>query len=274
MMLRLLSLFSFLCLTSPAFAAYDELFAEEPQQATRNLFQLTTNDAQAAIAQALSEKGAGNKVAATMQGQGSNVVFSYNKPVTAEIQGLTFDAATRRWNASLLFRSGEDVVSAIPASGTYQEIIDVPVLKREARNNLVISENDIEMRSFPLAQTRSDTVTDMRQLLGKSPLRFISAQRPIRVNEISNPAVVKKNSMVQLEFVSSGIQISTAGQALEDGAIGDVINVRNTASKRVVRAVVQSEGLVRVESPGNMPSRSMTNNTTTELSQGGAYAAN
>jgi hypothetical protein len=38
-----------------------------------------------------------------------------------------------------------------------------------------------------------------------------------------------------------------------------------------VRAVVQSEGVVRVESPGNMPSRSMTNNTTTK---GGAYAAN
>ena len=271
MMFRLLFLFSFLCLTSPAFAAYDEMVSDDNHAPGNHLFQLTTHDAQAAIAQALAEKGAGSKVSAVMQGQSSNVVFSYNKPVTAEIQGLNFDTATHRWNASLLFRSGEEVVSAIPASGTYQETIDVPVLKREAHNNLVISENDIEMRSFPLAQTRSDTVTDRQQLLGKSPLRFISAQRPIRANDVSNPAVVKKNSVVQLEFLSSGIQISTSGQALEDGAIGDVINVRNTTSKRVVRAVVQSEGVVRVESPGNMPSRSMTNNT---MTQGGAYAAN
>jgi flagella basal body P-ring formation protein FlgA len=255
----------------PVLAAYDPVGDAAAQNM---LFQLTTDEAETAISQALSGKGAGNKVSDTITGRKDDVLFSYGQPVTAEIHGLRYDSSNHRWNASILFRAGEEVVSAVPATGTYEEVIDVPVLRREARNNNVISEGDLEMRAFPLAHTRSDTITNASDLIGKSPLRYISAQRPIRSNEISSPAVVKKGSLVQLQFVSSGIQISTTGQAMDDGAQGEAINVRNVASKRVVRAIVENEGNVRVMSSGSMPATSLTSNTPTPVITGGSHATN
>ncbi len=288
MMKLFLSFHALIFIAAVAIAAPS--FAAEPLSGAQErgaLFQLTNDDAQSAIAQALVEKGAGKKLSATILGREGDVLFSYNRPVTAEIHGLRYDAATHRWNASLLFKSGQDVVSAIPASGRYDEVVDVPVLTHEVRNGQIISEGDVEMHSITQTQTRSDTVLSISDIVGKSPVRSISAQRPIRTAEISNPAVVKKNSMVQLRFESDGINISTTGQAMEDGAAGDIINVRNVASKRIVKALIENASSVRVVTPGNLPNASMTNlapqsaNTakTAQINSmtaptGGAYAAN
>lgn len=256
--------------TAPAFAAVSPDTVDKAQQ-PRMLFRLTNMDAEAAIAGALADKGAGKKLAAHIIGRKGDVLYSYSKPVVAEIHGLRYDSMTHRWNASVLFRSGDDIVSAVPASGTYEEVVEVPVLRREVRNNAVITEDDVEIREFPIAQTRSDTVTTVSDLLGKSPLRYISAERPIRMSEIARPSVVKRNSLVQILFESGPLHITTTGEALQDGATGDVINVRNTASKRVVRATVESEGVVRVVPIGTLPNASVTSNNT---SDGGDHATN
>jgi flagellar basal body P-ring formation protein FlgA len=278
MMLRLfiLIILGFLMIgLQPAQAAYDPALMENTQTESRMLFQLTNVEAESAIAQALADKGAGDHINARILGRKNDVIFSYNKPVVAEIHGLRFEKRTHRWNASILFRSGEDVVSAIPASGSYEEMIAVPVLKREVRNDAVITPEDIEMRDFPMAQTRSDTIVSQQELLGKSPLRYISAQRPIRNGEIAMPAVVRKNSMIQIRFVSEGLHITTVGQALQDGAMGEVINVRNNNSKRVIRAIVENQGTVRVVTPGSLPNASVTRNDTQPVTlTGGAYATN
>ena len=58
-------------------------------------------------------------------------------------------------------------------------------LKRDVRNGDKINKDDIEMRTFAISRTRSDTVTDISQIEGKSPIRTISANRPIRAHEIA-----------------------------------------------------------------------------------------
>lgn len=275
MILRILSLATLLLLcVPPAFAGYSPNVTGGTQQEARMLFQLTNRDAETAIAKALQDKGAGDRLSAKILGRKQETLFSYNKPVIAEIHGLRYEALTHRWNASIIFRAGEDVVSAIPASGSYEEMIEVPVLRREVRNDAVITKDDVEMRTFPVAQTRSDTITRISDLLGKSPLRYISALRPIRTGEIAPPTVVERNSIVQLRFNSAGLHITATGLALEDGARGDVINVRNTASRRVVRAIVVNTGVVRVVAPGSLPHAALTRNTIRASGKGGHYATN
>lgn len=222
------------------------------------LFQLSYPDAESVIGAALADKGAGAKVAATMNGNRMQPVFSYTTPVTAEIHRLTVNKDIRQWSASLYVMNGTQVVTAIPVAGRYEEVAEIPVLKREVRAGELISQNDIEVRDFPLSRTRSDTVRDMSALIGKTPMFTISRARPIRETEISRPAVIKKNAMVEMRFTSPGMEISTSGQAMTDGAQGDVIGVRNLASKRVITAVVQDEKTVTITTP------------TTQVSQNGA----
>lgn len=215
------------------------------------LFPLTYVEAEEAVGRALSEKGAGDKVAASINGRGNQPLYSYTGPLTVEIRGLKFDKPSAHWSANLLLVADGQVVTAMPAAGRYDTLAEVPVLKRQVKNGDVIRDTDIEIRDLPVSQTRADIVTDIASLIGRSPLHSISAFRPIREHEIAMPPLVKKNNIVQMRYQSPGMEITTTGQALEDGAKGSVIGVRNLTSKRVVQAVVDDVSAVSVRAAGD-----------------------
>lgn len=210
------------------------------------LFQLAYSDVEEAVGFALADKGAGDKVSASITGRKEGPVFSHNKPLSVEIRGLKFDKNAGRWNASLMFVSENAIVSAMPVSGRFEEMVELPVLKRQMRSGETINDKDIQIRDFPVSSTRSDAITDLASLIGKSPLRTISMNRPIREQEIARPTIVKKNALVQMNYNSGAMQISDAGQAMEDGSQGSVISVKNVASKKTIRAVVVSADRVEV----------------------------
>lgn len=219
--------------------------AERP--ATRNSFEISYEDVEKAVSAALVEKGVSEHVGAKVTGRKNAPVFAFHEPVTVAPRGLQFDQKTGRWSANLYFslENGE-IVTVLPAAGHFTEMLEVPVLKRQVRNGDVIRDSDIEMREFTLTQTRADTLTDAATLVGKTPVRTISPYRPVRNAEIANPAIIRKDAIVQMHYSIPGMQISTTGQALAAGAKGDVIDVRNTGSRKVVRAVIISADTVSV----------------------------
>ena len=100
-----------------------------------------------------------------------------------------------------------------------------------------------------------DSISDIKNLIGRTPIRTVSPNRPIRESEISAPAVIKKNALVQMRYKTNSMEITTSGQALSDGAKGDVIEVRNIASKKVTRAVVTTSDTVDVIAAGTETSQ-------------------
>lgn len=215
------------------------------------LFPLAYEEAEEAVGRALSGKGAGDKVSASINGRGNQPLYSHTEPLTVEIRGLKFDKTSTHWSGNLLLVANNQVVTAMPAAGRYDELTEVPVLKRPVKNGEIIRETDIEIRDLPVAQVRVDVVTDIASLIGKSPMHAVSAFRPIRDHEIAMPPLVKKNNIVQMRYQSPGMEITTTGQALEDGAKGTTIGVRNLTSKRVVQAVVEDISSVTVRPHGD-----------------------
>ncbi len=212
---------------------------------------LTQEQVEAAAAQALADKGAGARVQATLTGQKSRTLFESTKPLAARVTGVNFDKKSQRWNGNLLVMSGEQVLSALPVGGRFEETLLLPVLKRQLRAGETIKAEDLDMLDFPIARTRGDSLTDAAQLIGYSPRAAISPKRPIRGSEIASPAMVKKNSMVTMRYVSGSMEITTTGQAMTDGSRGELIEVKNLTSKAVVHAVVENERGVLISPPGD-----------------------
>ncbi len=212
----------------------------------KHLFQLSYSDAEKAISDALSEKADSGKIVATINGQKNDPLFSHGNPLTVEIRGLTFDKTSGRWNASLMAVSEGDIVSAVPVAGRFEEVVEVPVLKRQVQGGSVISESDVEMRIFPVARTRAGTISSISDIVGKTPARTISPSRPIRDHELANPAVIKKNSIVKMRYAITGMEITATGQAMSDGAKGSLIAIRNLGSKKIVHALVEDASNVNV----------------------------
>jgi flagella basal body P-ring formation protein FlgA len=227
-----------LCVTVILGAVFADATARaQTPAATVPAFQVSADDVEAAVAKALVAKGAAERVQATFT-HGQGPVFTAAQPLTVDIKTLDYDKRTGRWTGNLLFTAGAQVLSAMPASGRFQEMVEVPVLKRQLRSGETIAEADIDLMQFPMTRTRGDTVTDAAKLVGLSPRVVISPARPIRISEITAPSILKKNALITLEYNSGGMYIRTAGQVLDNGAKGDVINVRNVNSKQIVRAVV------------------------------------
>jgi len=214
-----------------------------------HLFRLSYAQAEEAVSAALTDKGAAEKVAAFINGRMDDALYSYGKPITVAVRGLQFDKISGRWSANLLMVAEGEVVTAMPAGGRFDILAEIPMLKRNIKNGEVIETKDIEIRDIAQSQVRSDTVTDIASLIGKSPAHTISAARPIRVHEIEVPPVVRKNSVVRMRYTSPGMEISTSGQAMEDGSKGTLINVKNLASKKIVQAVVDDIASVSVTAP-------------------------
>ncbi len=91
----------------------------------------------------------------------------------------------------------------------------------------------------PIAQTRS-------QLIGKIARRTLLPGVAIPLAGIDTPRLVANGSQVSLVFSEGGLMIVTVGSALQDGAAGDVIKVRNSDSGVTVSGAVQPDGTVRV----------------------------
>jgi flagella basal body P-ring formation protein FlgA len=58
--------------------------------------------------------------------------------------------------------------------------------------------------------------------------------------------LVRRGQEVQVEAGISGLQVRMAGVARGDGALGDIIEVENGTSGRVIQAVVRSAKSVEV----------------------------
>ncbi len=91
----------------------------------------------------------------------------------------------------------------------------------------------------PFAFSRSDVV-------GKMSHRTLLPGRPIPLQGIDNPRLITNGSQVRMVYVDGDLQIVTTGAALQDGAIGDVIKLRNVDSGVVVFGQVQADGTVLV----------------------------
>lgn len=218
--------------------------------APRLSFPVTYTEAEAAISQSIMEKSASGRIGTLMDGRNPRPIFNHSEPLHVQAKGLQLDEKKKRWQANLLLvNEAGEVVSALPAAGVYHEMVEVPVLKRSLRRGELISEADIETREFILSRTRPDTITDKSILIGKTPAHGVSPYRPIREAEITGAPLVKRDAIVQIRYSVPGMEITTTGQALAAGARGDVIEVRNTSSRKIVRGVVENAESVTVIVP-------------------------
>jgi flagella basal body P-ring formation protein FlgA len=69
--------------------------------------------------------------------------------------------------------------------------------------------------------------------------------QPIDETKLRAPTLIKRNTIVQMEYARGPMTISAEGRALDPGGLGDRIRVMNLGSKRIVTVVVTGENAVR-----------------------------
>jgi flagella basal body P-ring formation protein FlgA len=207
-------------------------------------FELYAKDVEAAISQSLAKANATENPHAIITTNRKIILFTDDEPVKVEINELTHNPDDKSWKANMLLIRNSEVVSARPLAGKYETQIAVPVLNKRIDKGQMITAEDLTVRYVSDYKVQPTIITDANKIIGMSPQRTISADRPIRGQELTKPTIVQKGTTVQMLFETPNMNIQTIGEALDDGGMGDVIRVRNHDSNNIVRAKILSNNQV------------------------------
>ncbi len=89
-------------------------------------------------------------------------------------------------------------------------------------------------------------VRQRAQLVGKVARQTLLPGRAIPIASIANPRLVMNGSEVRIVYSEGPLLIATTGIALQDGALGAAIKVRNGDSGRTIVGTVLSDGSIGV----------------------------
>jgi len=99
----------------------------------------------------------------------------------------------------------------------------------------------------------ADPVAAPEDAVGQMSRRMLRPGDILRSNQLSAAIVVKRGDAVTMIARRDGIEVSTAGEALDAGARGAVVRVRNAGSGQVVRMRVAGPGTVEPLAGAGIP---------------------
>jgi flagella basal body P-ring formation protein FlgA len=97
----------------------------------------------------------------------------------------------------------------------------------------------------------ADPVSLPEDAVGQTSRRTVRAGDILRAGQLAAPVLVKRGDQVVMLARRDGIEVSTSGEALDAGARGAVVRVKNSSSGQVVRMRVTAAGTV--EPLGSQP---------------------
>ena len=123
-----------------------------------------------------------------------------------------------------------------------ESVLPVPTVTIYPRD--VIRDDMLEDRS--IARPIGAFLESRRALVGKAARATLLPGRPIPAGSVEDVKLVTLGAQVRIVFQQSGVSIVAFGAALQAGAAGELVRVRNADSGTVVSGVVQPDGSVRV----------------------------
>ena len=212
---------------------------------------LRREEALAAVRAALVARGAAVDCEIELPGFTPPVV-----PLTASphpvVTNLDYDPVLGRFTATLsLTAEGMDpIVTRI--GGQVADVVEVPVAVQRLPGGMVARHGDVRMARVHVASLHAEVARDPAAVIGMQLKRQVPAGMPIPLADLMHPLQINRGEPVRMQLQAGGLTLSGQGVALESGAAGERIRVRNISSNAVIEAEVLGPGAVRVI-PGTAP---------------------
>jgi flagella basal body P-ring formation protein FlgA len=108
----------------------------------------------------------------------------------------------------------------------------------------VISADDLELK-LSANRTAHGAYTKLENIIGHKAKKNITRDAVVKSRHLVVANDIDKDDDVLIVVGSGGLTISTYGQAMENGQVGEMIMVKNLSSDKEFKAIVLSEKKVR-----------------------------
>jgi flagellar basal body P-ring formation protein FlgA len=175
-----------------------------------------------------------------------NAVVVPDEPVELKLMDLPSSGLTANLVVRFELRSAGELFGQ-----WYQPIAaslwrEVPVANAPVRRGQLLSEADLGRERRDLL-TQRDVLTELST--DAAAFEFTESLNPgqtLRTRSLRARPVVTRGQLIDAIVQSGTLEIVTKAEAMEDGAVGQFIRIRNPKSKREFRAKVQNEETVVV----------------------------
>ncbi len=123
---------------------------------------------------------------------------------------------------------------------------NVAIALRSMPRNSIVQAADVQLSERDVSSLRQGYILDLENVIGKKLTRPVQPSRVISANSLKAAAAIEKGDAVVISAHGNSMSVRMPGIALEEGAIGQQIRVRNTRSQRIVHARVTAPGQVEV----------------------------
>ncbi len=150
--------------------------------------------------------------------------------------------ALRNWLAPLL-------AACLALAARADEML-VPAAKVVIYPGDIVGDDALEDVALSRAGPGGPFALSRVEVVGKAARRTLLPGRAIPLAAVDNPRVIRNGAEVTMVYIDGALTITTIGAALQDGAVGETVKVRNTDSGVTVQGRVRSDGSVLVSDGG------------------------
>jgi flagella basal body P-ring formation protein FlgA len=83
---------------------------------------------------------------------------------------------------------------------------------------------------------------DSAAVIGMAAKRPLRAGQTVSMNDVGVPDVIKKDDIIAVSYSTDGVSLTLQAKALQAAGTGDVLNVMNPASKKIIQALAIGPG--------------------------------
>jgi flagella basal body P-ring formation protein FlgA len=130
----------------------------------------------------------------------------------------------------------------VRVTATRQVVVATRALPRDT----VLAPGDVRLANAAAGTPPAGVLHDPGLAVGRRLRRATDEGQPVTVGVLAAATLVRRGQQVLVEAGAGDLKVRMAGVARSDGALGDLIEVENGSSGRVVQAIVRSEKSVEV----------------------------
>jgi flagella basal body P-ring formation protein FlgA len=191
-------------------------------------------------------------------GAASGVVVGQRLGATAVFEASQIQAAARRAGLDwanpqglrrIVVREGGALpadASARPTAATVSSrpgtTVEVLTYARSLAAGDIVQPSDVIWSTVQAHQAPAGGPQDADQVVGLSAKRALRAGAAVTSRDLASPQVIARNDMVEVAYISGGVELTVTGKATRDASAGEAVPVLNTQSGRTIDAVAVSPG--------------------------------
>jgi flagella basal body P-ring formation protein FlgA len=188
-----------------------------------------------------------SRVAVTIDGLFSSQSVDAAHDAALVLERLAHDPASGRFDAALVAVDAAGRRSRpLRVAGAAVEQVDVVRLRRTIGRGETVNAGDVAVERQSRLRLPADVIVAARDVIGFAARRSMTEGSVLRSGDVERPRVIARNDAVTIVFETANLVLTARGRALEGGAVGDVIEVQNTTSRRNVQGSVAGPGKVVV----------------------------